>query len=41
MVGIYIQQYKTSVNILYGNGTAVFVQLPVLQKSGYVTQSKH
>lgn len=41
MVCIYIQQYKTSVNILSGNGPAVFIQLPVLQKSGYATQSKH
>lgn len=39
MVCICIQQYKTSVNIVSGNGPAVFVQLPVLQKSGYITQS--
>lgn len=39
MVYICIQQYKTSVNILSGNGPAVFVQLPVLQKCGYATQA--
>jgi len=41
MVCICIHQYKTSVNTLSGNGPAVFVQLSVLQKSGYATQSKY